>query len=219
MKRLFVALDIPRDVRLQAAGARDALVPELRSAARWTAPENMHLTLVFLGECDPGREALVRGALAEVRFSSFAMRLGGGGCFPGPRRPRVVWLGLREGETDVVRLHGDIVSALGAAGERPEARPFRPHLTLARVTSPRPEAWDQLATVLRSLRTDVFSVDAFLLYESELTPDGPIYSVLDAFPAAGADQGVGHGVEQDAGPGVGQGSGQGVGRREERGAE
>ena len=169
--RLFVAIDLP-------AGIRDRL--SLMSCglpgARWVRTEQLHLTLRFIGEVDGAMFQAIREALAGVRGRSFAMQLAGVGYFPPRKRPRVVWVGIRENE-DLVRLRNRIESSLVRAGLAPEQRKFSPHITLARLNR------TPVARVGRYLeehglfRSPEFRVQRFRLYSSVLGRGGATHCV------------------------------------------
>jgi len=127
--RLFVALEIPTEVRDEFA----ALINELRAAdssfsknrARWVRPENLHVTLKFIGHVDNGKLDAIRAALAEVRFDDpVEMRFRGLGFFPNPKRPRVFWAGM-EASPNLAPLAGEIDTRLKKLGIRAKQRNSR----------------------------------------------------------------------------------------------
>lgn len=185
--RLFLAVPLPDAVRdelgRRAAGLRPVLPP-----ASWPRPESIHLTLAFLGEVEPGRLDALTRSLGAVRFARFAASLGQPGFFPHERRPRVAWVGLQpEGPLDA--LAGEVRRAVGAAGVAFDEKPFRPHLTLARVKAP----WSathvsRFRAAFAALPPDPFEVSRVVLYESRLSPRGathePVYEIV-AYPGSG----------------------------------
>jgi RNA 2',3'-cyclic 3'-phosphodiesterase len=186
--RLFLALNLPEDVR---QAVHDAAAP-LREAAPgevgWTAAEKLHLTLKVLGEQPeemPGRLAAALDPVAG-RHRAADLELRGVGAFPTMRRPRVVWAGIRP-EPRLELLHHDVEVACEGLGLEVEGRPFRPHLTLGRV---RPGAAADLpkrlaaAARLVQLRATarVASVDVM---RSELATGGSRYAVLHRIPLGG----------------------------------
>jgi 2'-5' RNA ligase len=129
--RLFVALDIPKDVRA-ALRAFVAPLRQLCPAARWTRTEGQHVTLKFLGNVGEERLELIRSVLAPVRSPQpVTMNFRGADFFPNARRPRVFWAGVEASE-NLAPLAAEVEGALVAVGFAHEQRPFRPHLTLAR---------------------------------------------------------------------------------------
>ncbi len=177
--RVFVALDIGDAVR-------KALVEEVRDLrkthprVKWVAPDNIHLTLAFLGDIPGERVGEIGKSLESVAsgFEVFECSVKGLGWFGSPRSPRVVWAGMPE-NAELMLLQAGIAEALRQLGYTPEDRPFHPHLTLGRVKFSKDAAG--LAGLLQS-RADKeigpFRVDRILTLRSELQPRGPLYSVL-----------------------------------------
>jgi len=187
-RRLFIAVDPPTEVATRAR----AIVDRLRAAgveAAWTDPAQLHLTLHFLGEkvddADLHRICVaVDGAAATV--PAFGIAVGGVGVFPDERRPRVVWLGVREGAAELTRLHAALADRLAPIGFPPEARGFRPHLTLGRCRGGG-MAGAPLATALATadgVSTVAMPVRKIVLYESRLSKAGAEYDRLHAAPLA-----------------------------------
>lgn len=173
---------------------RDALghlQADLRAAGgpvSWVKPENIHLTLKFLGEVPPAREGPVREAMAEAAAGvpPFTLRAGGCGAFPGERNPRVLWVGLRAGGPEAAALAARVEAACAARGFPPESRPFRGHLTLGRVRGSR--GLEETMRRLRAHAEDTLgetSVNRLVLYESRLHPAGSIYTVRHELPLPG----------------------------------
>lgn len=198
--RLFVALALPDAVR-EEIGRRVAGGRRKLPAARWTPPENLHLTLVFLGEVDAGAVDSLGEALATALapHPPLTLRVAGAGCFPPPpprgkaRRARVAWLGIEvaEGVERLAAAQAAAEAAVRRVVELPEDdRPFSAHLTLARPRDPwREEAIATFTAVFAPPAGDAFVVDHALLVASELGrgPGGaPLYRHLLRFPLAGA---------------------------------
>lgn len=188
-RRMFIAVDPPTEV---AARVR-TIVDRLRLAgaeAAWTNPAQLHLTLHFLGdEVDDADLHRICVALDEAAAAvpTFPLGFGGLGVFPDLRRPRVVWLGVREGAAELTRLHEALQERLEPIGFRPEARGFLPHVTLGRLRDRGPAA-DTLAAAIAS--ADVATaggmrVQKVVLYESRLAKAGPEHDRLHAAPLAG----------------------------------
>lgn len=185
--RLFVALEIPepvrREVARRVAGLRDRL-----PRARWVNTDNMHLTLLFLGQVEDAQVPVLTAALREAfaKHPPLDLRLSGGGTFP-PRRPaRVAWVGV-ETPDDLSGLQADVSdAAVAAVGFEPEERPFSPHVTLARCEPPWPrDAVDKLVTTFPGTIGQPWTAESGVLMESKLSPKGARYSVVEAFPLAG----------------------------------
>ena len=186
--RLFLAINLPSPIR----DAIDRNASALRAAApalRWIPPARWHLTVRFIGDAAVERVAQIRDAVdaATARHAGAPMAIGGIGAFPNFRRARIVWIGIPP-DPRLEMLHHDIESASVALGMEPEGRPFRPHITLARV----PPGTDEpvlraLSRAARGVRyfevADVATVD---LMASELAPDGPRYRLLHSSPLGAA---------------------------------
>jgi 2'-5' RNA ligase len=127
MLRLFVAIGLPDRVR-QRLTALERGIP----GARWLPPENMHLTLRFIGEVNEGLAEDAASALSHVHAPAFSLTLAGVGHFGHLQRASAVWAGV-EACPPLVRLRDNVESALVRAGFRPEGRKFKPHVTLARI--------------------------------------------------------------------------------------
>ncbi|HXQ48576.1 MAG TPA: RNA 2',3'-cyclic phosphodiesterase [Thermoplasmata archaeon] len=143
------------------------------------APE--HLTLRFLGEVDAPTVARVSEALAGVaaRFAPFELTLAGVGAFPDPARPRVVYVDVAEGRSEVVRLAADVQAAFSAVGIPPEDRPFVPHVTVLRVRSSRDrDRAHRLFEELGGRTIASTTVRELLLKESDLRPEGAVHHVV-----------------------------------------
>ena len=187
--RCFVAIDLPHDVRATLEGQ----CQRLRAVApladvRWVRVAAMHLTLKFLGEVPEERLAGVRDALAATTAATPAIALAcaGLGMFPGPSRPRVVWAGVTDGLRELGLLSAAVERAVEPLGFAPERRPFRGHVTLARVRSSRgvrPLA--RAVEVAGRLPFGSWSASQAVLYRSRLHPTGSVYEVLATLPLAG----------------------------------
>ena len=179
--RLFVALEIPSTVR---ENLDDFLKPlrALSSHPRWVRPENLHVTLKFIGEVLPEKLGSIRTAIGSVRSDQSAtIDFRGLGFFPDKKRPRVFWAGMNA-SPNLKTLASDIDQATANLGIPSERRPFSPHLTLARFQPPRlPEelcaaVQENAAREFGSLRTSEFQ-----LIESKLKPSGAEYTTLESF--------------------------------------
>jgi len=179
--RAFVALDFPEEYQAGFAGVQMELQARLRSKISWVAPENIHLTLRFLGEIEDRQvEAVARCMRQAVGgVAPQVLRPQGLGAFPSVRRPKVLWLGV-EGTLEGVReVFQRLEDALLKMGFAPEKRKFMPHITLGRVR--RAEAGDDFARVLQEVKVPEFApvrVEEIKLYQSRLTPQGAVYTEL-----------------------------------------
>ncbi|BEQ14028.1 RNA 2',3'-cyclic phosphodiesterase [Desulfoferula mesophila] len=184
--RSFIALEMPNQVKDFAAG----LIRELKPTGadvKWVEPVNLHLTLKFLGEVDPGATADIITAVERACAGRPPLELAAQGCgaFPGPRAPKVVWLGLAGDIEPLAGLARAIEAALMPLGFEPEQRAFKPHLTLGRVRRPRrgskAPSTAPLSRALAGMATvagPVFQAAGVALMKSTLTGSGPIYESL-----------------------------------------
>ncbi len=179
--RLFVGIRLDPEIRTSLARAQDRL---RRAGARvsWVRPENLHLTLAFLGDTYAERLSDLAAALdgAAAAIAPFTLDVGGLGSFGRPRSPRVVWAGIAGPPPALTTLHPRIAAALRACGVPLEARPFAAHVTLGRVRSAR--GAEALTSALGSPMNPPpggrLAVDRADLMRSKLGPQGPIYTVL-----------------------------------------
>lgn len=186
--RLFLAISLPA----ATAVAIDGAIAPLRAIAPdlgWIAPEKWHLTVRFIGEQPVERVGEIRAALdaATARHADAPLALGGIGAFPNFRRARVVWIGVAP-DPRLEMLHHDVESACVALGMEHEGRPFRPHVTLARVSPGTSESTLRaLARAARRVRlSEVVSPMSVDLMSSELAAGGPRYRLLHSSPLAAA---------------------------------
>jgi len=179
--RTFLGIDLPLTVK-KALGDTQVRFKALKLHASWVKPENIHLTLKFLGDVSPQQISLVKEELLQALEPVFPFQasLGPTGVFPNINRPRTLWVGLEDPEGRLSDLHQRVEETLQNLGFPGEKRPFSPHLTLARIKSPKNKGLlrDSLESLPKPplLKFDISSVK---LYKSELTPKGSIYTVLE----------------------------------------
>ena len=179
--RTFIAIDPDRAVRDRIVALQETLA-RTGTKVSWTQPENLHFTLLFLGEVEDKDLPAVCEAVADAvtAHSSFMMSVEGAGCFPNARRPRILWVGVGKGAQEVCAIHDAIEAPLLDLGcYRREERRFTPHLTMGRVRSEGPA--DNLATALAkhaAWKGGETTVHEILLMGSQLEPNGPRYTVL-----------------------------------------
>ncbi|BEH08424.1 MULTISPECIES: RNA 2',3'-cyclic phosphodiesterase [Geobacter] len=169
MYRLFVAIDLPGSVRAQLADLGREL-----DGVRRVPPDQLHLTLRFIGNADDECFQRIKDSMATVTSPPFTLALAGVGCFPSPRRPRVIWAGVTADER-LTLLQRAVETAVAAAGIPPEERPFSPHITLARLKDAIPEGFSAFQSRHGEFRAEPFAVEEFLLYSSTLTAGGALH--------------------------------------------
>ena len=182
--RVFVGVFPPAEVRLAALQTIRIAARELGDRVRWTRPDNVHLTLKFLGEVEDERLEPLRSALREVCNSRapFATSLNGYGAFPTARRARVVWAGTGVGSVELSDLAAEVEAALGPLGFGREERAFVPHATLGRVRG-RPVRLDLLPAIPGEPGFEVTRVE---VVRSKLSPGESVYEVLEGFELRGS---------------------------------
>ena len=171
--RLFVALDL-KEIKTEASRLK-----QLIKERGLNLTEGAHLTLKFLGETDESKAKKIVERLGCVRSEPFKIRTDSIGFFPNEKNPKVVWWGIEE-SPEVMRLHEAIETALAEFGFRNDFR-FHPHITLARVKFLQDKK--KFLEKVRRLKpeTNEVRVDRFILFKSTLTPEGPVYDVVEEF--------------------------------------
>jgi len=181
--RLFIAIDIDQNNKAALGELQRQLQSKAdikKSDAKWVNPENVHLTLKFLGEVEDAKVVEVCKIVEGVagRHKSFELDIESVGYFGG-RSARVLWVGAGLGNEDLSRLQKDIEGELALAGWPEEGREFHGHLTLCRIRSTKAGAeLAQVSEQYKDFKLGVISVDSVGVYQSQLTPQGPIYTLL-----------------------------------------
>ncbi len=135
--------------------------------ARWVTPENMHVTLQFLGEVGNADAELLDAELATIRMQPFSIALSGLGTFQRGRKPGVLWAGVETSST-LVDLRTRCAAAVRRAGLTADERKFKPHLTLARLRDPIPDRIGAYMASREPFSTPHFEIDRFILFRSHL---------------------------------------------------
>ncbi len=179
--RTFIAVELERGIRSRCVALQEVL-GRAAGDVKWVEAENIHVTLLFLGEVDErDLPAVCRGVSAACApLAPFRLSVQGVGCFGDRRRPRTIWVGVGAGSAELVALHDALEGPLLELGAyRREDRKYTPHITLGRVRSNRPS--DRLAQEMDRQAGWVggeCEVREVLVMSSELRPEGPVYTVL-----------------------------------------
>jgi 2'-5' RNA ligase len=189
--RSFVAVHVPDSWAVGLAALRDRLA-SVAGGIRWVKPDGAHLTLAFLGPVPRERVPAVTARLRDAAMACAPCRVSadGIGVFPHAGRATVLWLGITDPAEGLRQVQGRVESALSAEGFTAEERPFHPHLTLGRWRTPPPrdrvEALlaAELPLALRG-RDGEWAITEIRLMASQLTPEGPVYTVMAALPLGG----------------------------------
>ena len=185
MLRTFIAIELDEPLRLAMGRVQGKFKRQISpGAVKWVAPDGIHLTLKFLGDTPTNKIAEIAAALQAAceGFAPFEFTVEGRGCFPNFRRPRVIWVAVREKWQTLVRLHAAIERHVAPLGFPTEERGFSPHLTLGRVA--RGASRDEEAAVGQVVEKSVVEqiggqrVTAVNLIKSDLRPTGAVYTTL-----------------------------------------
>lgn len=188
--RTFIAVEIPVSIRRRIEELQESLAPAAEDV-KWVEPENIHLTLKFLGEVDERDVYTVCKSVeaAVAGTTPFEITVAGVGAFPNANRPRVIWAGVRQGSQEITAIHDAIDESLEGQGYPREDRSYTPHFTIGRIrrTVPNPRlqnALDQQA----NWEAGSCPVHEVLIMASQLGPKGPQYTVMGRGPLSGDPQ-------------------------------
>jgi len=194
--RLFLALEPDEATRRHIAQVQQQVLgalrkPGLEQSVRPVVPEQCHLTLLFLGDVEEGKQAGIERHLLEATcpLAPQVLEVARLGAFPNFKAPRVLWLGVGPNES-LQLLHADLAARLAPLCPQMDAKPLRPHFTLARAREMEPQQKRRLAEALAALpqpKPVSWTAREVCLIRSQLTPQGPLYSTLLAAPLASAD--------------------------------
>lgn len=175
--RLFTAIDLPDGFRDDLASTQSSSALD----ARWTDPDQFHVTLRFIGDADPEDTRRYEEALADVTGPPAHCRPYGLDLLPSRRSPKVLVLGLERTES-LMSLYGAVEDTLQSEGIAPEDRKYRPHVTLARLNDTPPESAHTYLRNHDQSSLPAFEADRFILYESTLTQNGADHTPQAIFP-------------------------------------
>ncbi len=181
--RAFIAIELPHSIQSAIEKATSTLRAELGATVRWTAVQNIHLTLKFLGGISPASAEEVTQLLRAEADSipAFDIHVSGLGSFPNLKMPRILWVGI-QAPTGLEALRRGIESACGRLGYEPEPRDFSPHLTIGRVKQDASSVErGKIRRALEAVTIDSLGtarVDSVHLFKSALKPSGAVYTKL-----------------------------------------
>ena len=188
MMRIFIAIEIPQNIRVKITEITDYLQSKTSpTAVKWVDYENLHLTIKFIGETKQEKIEEITKVLSQslAHQAPFSLEIGGLGMYPNNTNPRVIWLGVTGGEP-LIAMHNILDQNLARLGIQREGRPFSPHLTIARLRRNTDAASSKtIGRTLSQFRVDslgLFNIDRVQLFQSVLTPSGPIYKTLFSVP-------------------------------------
>lgn len=176
--RAFIAVEIPDHCKEAMQRIQDGF-RSTRGRVSWVRPEGMHITLKFLGDIEERRIPEIEGEIREVCAGrpAFPVCLRGTGVFPDLRRPRVLWIGMREGADELKELFADLDLRLARMGFAREDRAFHPHVTLGRIKLIQNlQGFSALVEKNREAEAGSMTADSVCLIQSELHPEGAVYT-------------------------------------------
>jgi RNA 2',3'-cyclic 3'-phosphodiesterase len=170
-RRLFVAISPPLSIQQSLVD----IDPRIRGV-RWTARDQMHLTLGFFPDVSERIDVALREKLSVIKFRAFFLPIEGVGTFPSKGPPKIIWIGVGKGHPHLFQLHQRVQDTALTVGLEADLRPWHPHITLARCHGGHGGVLRKFLKSNAELDVGMFRVDAFHLYCSELTPAGPIHT-------------------------------------------
>lgn len=182
MKRIFIAIQIePGETLLKMISSFKSVLHE--NEIKWTNPDNLHITLVFLGDTGEEQIRIISNILKErcEGYGKFEMMIKGSGVFKSINDPRVIWAGIEQTEK-LKNLNGLIKSGLKTAGIGPGESPFKPHLTLGRIKRLNHVInFKELIEKYNDIEIQKVPVYEVILFESILLHTGPVYNQIGKF--------------------------------------
>jgi len=169
--RLFVAIDMPAST----AAVMEDLDPKL-AGVRWTAREQLHLTLAFFGQVAEPNEVVLKEKLSAIEFHSFFLPIMGTGTFPPKGPPKIIWIGVGAGHPHLFQIHKRVQEAALGAGLEPELRSWHPHVTLARCRDVSRQTIQPFLRQTKEFDAGLIRVEQFYLYSSKLLPSGSVHT-------------------------------------------
>lgn len=177
--RTFIAINIPRGKVREEILKFQRTISQIGFDLKLVEPENIHITLRFLGDIRKKIIEDLKTELNRIQFNPFEVTLEGIGVFPNYRRINVIWVGIKGGNIGLVDLYSKINHVLEAKGTPLDRRGLSPHITVVRVRSGRNrEILSKTVGELKESTFGSFEVNSFHLMQSNLTPKGPIYQSL-----------------------------------------
>lgn len=175
--RTFICIEIPDSIKDRIGQLQDTIRP-IKAQVSWTRPSNIHLTLKFLGGVEAKRIDRVKRAVerAAIGINYFEIEVGGAGCFPSARSPRVLWVGVSNIPDALKQLYANIDDQLGREGFPQEKRKFSPHLTIGRLREPNNGARVAEALIASGFEPEKFEASEVIVMRSDIKPTGSIYT-------------------------------------------
>ena len=183
--RTFIAIELPPQIKTALFKLQEQL-KQSGADVKWVEPQNIHLTLKFLGEVEEEKITKIIQIIRDVAETNnvFQAHISSLGAFPKISFPRVIWVGINQGDNETKLIVKELEEKIQKLGIPKEEKAFSSHITLARVKSPKNK--DKLVQLLKSLEGSLtaenlgFSVNKITLFRSILSPKGPTYEILEA---------------------------------------
>jgi len=180
--RSFIAFDMENEQLLSRLAAAQKLLVDIGADLKLVAPQNIHVTIRFLGDISPSMVDKVYEGMKNVKFNPFSIQLRGLGVFPSLNYARVVWAGMTDGVEQLKSIFTQLEPEIRALGFPADAYGFSPHLTIARVRSGvNKQRLAELLTKKADYEFGLIKADCMRLKRSQLSPKGPTYSTLREF--------------------------------------
>jgi len=177
--RCFISFNIDDESFMSGLIKVQKKLKETGADLKLVKPENIHVTLRFLGEIQQEMIKKISDEMDGISFEPFNMELQGVGVFPNIRRINVIWVGIRKGLKQVEEIYDQLEGCLTKLGFKSDGKKFSPHITISRVRTGRnKEDLGHLLKELQDLDFGSFKISTLKLMKSVLTPKGPIYSTL-----------------------------------------
>ena len=187
--RLFLAIDFPDDLKVRIARNVEILKGYIPKGIKWVDRKNLHVTFKFLGDVN---ERILEDLYAPIeditgKYSPFTISFKDVEIVPNPERPRLIWYDMKDDKESASKLFKDVDLALYDLGFSKEKRPLALHTTLGRVKFARKIEWEKISSNLIPI-DEIVQCGELTLFKSQLTPSGPIYSILKTFPLKKTDK-------------------------------
>ncbi|NLE06432.1 MAG: RNA 2',3'-cyclic phosphodiesterase [Crenarchaeota archaeon] len=180
--RAFLAFDLDKEEIINKIIQIQQLLAKTGIDAKFVDPENIHITIRFLGEIPVTMTPKIHEQMEKTQFKPFTIKISGLGVFPNINYPRIIWVGISQGADQLQHIFSQLEPNLQKLGFSPDKKGFSPHLTIARIRSAAGK--QQLLSFLqKNIETDFGEINAISLRlkRSQLTPQGPIYSTLKEY--------------------------------------
>jgi len=174
VKRIFIAIDLPADVKEVLSSLQTE-----EQGVRWVHKDQLHITLLYLGNLHDRAINEVVQSLADVNHEPFDFQVNGAGCFPDKNHPKVIYAAVSE-KSGLMKLRNKIVQQAGKFCDKPDNRKYKPHITLARIKG-RNVNFSTDILLSQNFEPLNVSAESYYLYESRLTKDGAKYKKLNRF--------------------------------------